>query len=211
MLGELGMGFYADSILPRIINRFMAGDEFAPHRRDCLAGVSGDVLEIGFGSGLNLPYYHSDVRKLYALDPTKLGRKLAAGRLADCQFPVEFVDLEGESIPLAEDSVDAAVCTWTLCTIPEPGHALREIGRVLKPGGQFHFVEHGRSSDLDVARWQDRLTPFHRLYSGGCHLNRKIEAIVQEAGFELERMENVYMEGPRIGSYLYKGLAVGRG
>ncbi len=208
------MGFYADSILPRIINRFMAGDEFGPHRQDCLKGVSGDVLEIGFGSGLNLPYYTSEVKKLYALDPAKLGRKLAAGRLADCPFPVEFVefvDLQGESIPLAADSVDAAVCTWTLCTIPEPGQALREIRRVLKPGGQFHFVEHGRSGDLDVARWQDRLTPFHRLYSGGCHLNRKIDAIIQEAGFQLERMENVYMEGPRIGSYLYKGLAVGRG
>ena len=208
------MGFYADSILPRIINRFMAGDEFGPHRRDCLKGVSGDVLEIGFGSGLNLPYYPSEVKKLYALDPAKLGRKLAAGRLADCPFPVEFVefvDLEGESIPLAADCVDAAVCTWTLCTIPEPGQALREIGRLLKPGGRFHFVEHGRSRDPGVARWQDRLTPFHRLYSGGCHLNREIDVIVLEAGFELERMENVYMEGPRIGSYLYKGLAVGRG
>jgi ubiquinone/menaquinone biosynthesis C-methylase UbiE len=191
----------------------MAGDEFGPHRRDCLKGVSGDVLEIGFGSGLNLPYYPSEVKKLYALDPAKLGRMLAAGRLAECPFPVEFVefvDLQGESIPLAADSVDAAVCTWTLCTIPEPGQALREIGRVLKPGGQFHFVEHGRSSDLDVARWQDRLTPFHRLYSGGCHLNRKIDAIIQGAGFELERMKNVYMKGPRVGSYLYKGLAVTR-
>ena len=191
----------------------MAGDEFGPHRRDCLKGVSGDVLEIGFGSGLNLPYYPSEVKKLYALDPAKLGRKLAAGRLADCPFPVEFVefvDLERESIPLAEDSVDAVVCTWTLCTIPEPGQALRQIGRVLKPGGGFHFVEHGLSGDPDVARWQDRLTPFHRLYAGGCRLNRKIDSIIQESGFELERMENVYMCGPRIGSYLYKGLAVMR-
>jgi SAM-dependent methyltransferase len=204
------MSFYGDWILPRIVNRFMAGDEFEPHRRDCLAGVSGDVLEIGFGSGLNLPFYPSDVRTLYALDPAKLGQKLAAGRLADCPFPVEFVDFEGESIPLAEDSMDAIVCTWTLCTIPEPGQALREVGRVLKPGSRFHFVEHGLSSDPEVARWQDRLTPFHRWYAGGCRLNRKIDAIIQEAGFELERMENVYMCGPRIGSYLYKGLAVMR-
>ena len=205
------MGFYGNRILPRIIDRFMAGDEFGPHRRDCLADVSGDVLEIGFGSGLNLPYYPSDVKRLYALDPAKLGRKLAEGRLAECSFPVEFVDLKGESVPLAEDSVDAAVCTWTLCTIPDPYQALREIGRVLKPGSRFHFVEHGRSSDPDVARWQDRLTPIHRLYSGGCHLNRQIDVIIQEAGFELEQLEKVYMCGPRVGSYLYKGRAVGRG
>ena len=178
------MGFYGEWILPRIIDRFMAG--------------------------LNLPYYPSDVRKLHALDPAKLGRKLAEGRLADCSFPVEYLDLEGESIPLAEDSVDAAVCTWTLCTIPEPGRALREVRRVLKPQSRFHFVEHGRSSDSDVARWQDRLTPFHRLYSGGCHLNRQIDAILREAGFELQQVENVYMRGPRVGSYLYKALAVGR-
>lgn len=205
------MGFYGERILPRIVNRFMAGEEFVPHRRDCLSGVSGDVLEIGFGSGLNLPYYPSTVKKLYALDPAKLGRKLAAGRLADCSFPVEFVefvDRKGESISLAEGSVDAAVCTWTLCTVPEPAVVLREIGRVLKPAGRFHFVEHGLSSDSDVARWQDRLTPLHRLYAGGCRLNRKIDTIIQDAGFELQHMENVYMCGPRIGSYLYKGLAV---
>ena len=203
------MGFYGDRILPRIINWFMAGDEYVPHRRDCVEGVSGDVLEIGFGSGLNLPYYTPSVKRLYALDPAKLGRQLAQRRLADCPFPVEFVDLDGEKIPLANDSVDGVVCTWTLCTIPEPGPALREIGRVLKPGGHFHFVEHGRSDDPGVARWQDRLTPFHRWYSGGCHLNRKIDAIVQAAGFELERMENVYMDGPRVGGYLYKGVAIG--
>ena len=204
------MGFYRERILPRIVDQFMAGEEFVPHRRDCLSGASGVVLEVGFGSGLNLPFYPSDVRKLYALDPARLGRELATGRLADCPFPVEFVDLEGENIPLAGDSVDAVVCTWTLCTIPQPGQALRQIGRVLKPGGGFHFVEHGLSGDPDVARWQDRLTPFHRLYAGGCHLNREIDAIILEAGFELERMENVYMCGPRIGSYLYKGLAVMR-
>jgi ubiquinone/menaquinone biosynthesis C-methylase UbiE len=202
------MGFYTDRILPRITNRFMAGDEFVPHRRDCLEGVSGEVLEVGFGSGLNLPYYPSDVRKLYALDPATLGRKLAAERLAGCPFPVEFVGLDGEDIPLADNIVDAAVCTWTLCSIPDPSKALREIRRVLKPGHRFHFVEHGRSDEERVARWQDRLTPFHRVISGGCHLNRKIDALVREAGFEIERLENLYICGAKISSYFYKGRAV---
>ena len=201
------MGFYRDQILPRIINRFMDDEEFVAHRKPCLAGVSGVVLEVGFGSGLNLPHYPSEVRKLYALDPATVGRRLAAERIAASPFPVEFVGLYGEAIPLDDAVVDAAVSTWTLCSIPDPGKALREIRRVLRAGGRFHFVEHGRSPDAKVARWQDRLTPIQRVVGGGCHLNRKIDALVLEAGFEIERLENVYMKGPKIGTYLYKGVA----
>ncbi len=202
------MGFYGDQILPRVINYFMARCDFAAHRKECLKGVSGEVLEIGFGSGLNLPHYPPEVRKLYALDPATLGRRLAEERIAASPFPVEFVGLYGEAIPLNDATVDAAVSTWTLCTIPDPVKALCEIRRVLKPGGRFHFVEHGRLPEEKVARWQDRLTPFQRWVGGGCHLNRKIDALVLEAGFEMERLENVYMKGPKIGTYLYKGVAV---
>ncbi len=202
------MGVYDDQILPRVINWFMAGGDFTPHRKECLKGVSGDVLEIGFGSGLNLPHYPSDVRKLFALDPATLGRRLAEERIAVCPFPVEFVGLYGEAIPLNDAAVDAAVSTWTLCTIPDPVKALCEIRRVLRPGGRFHFVEHGRSPEEKVARWQDRVTPFQKLVGGGCHLNRKIDALVLEAGFEMERLGNLYMKGPKIGTYLYKGVAV---
>ena len=202
------MGVYGDQILPRVINWFMAGCDFAPHRKECLKAVSGDVLEIGFGSGLNLPHYPPEVRKLYALDPATLGRRLAEARIAASPFPVEFVGLYGEAIPLNDATVDTAVSTWTLCTVPDVGKALREIRRVLRPGGRFHFVEHGRSPEEKIARWQDRVTPFQKRVGGGCHLNRKIDSLVLEAGFEIERLENVYMKGPKIGTYLYKGVAV---
>ncbi len=202
------MGVYGNQILPRVVNWFMAGCDFAPHRKECLEGVSGDVLEIGFGSGLNLPHYPPDVRKLYALDPATLGRRLADARIAACPFPVEFVGLYGEAIPLNDATVDSVVSTWTLCTVPDVGKALREIRRVLRPGGRFHFVEHGRSPEEKIARWQDRVTPFQKLVGGGCHLNRKIDTLVLKSGFEIERLENVYMKGPKIGTYLYKGVAV---
>jgi ubiquinone/menaquinone biosynthesis C-methylase UbiE len=120
------------------------------------------------------------------------------------------VGLYGEAIPLNDSTIDAAVSTWTLCSIPDPEKALREIRRVLRPGRRFHFVEHGLSPDDKVARWQDRLTPLQKVIAGGCHLNRRIDRLVQETGFELERLENVYMKGPKIGTYLYKGVAVSR-
>ncbi len=205
------MGLYADQILPRVINRFMADEEFTRQRRDCLEGLGGEVLEVGFGSGLNLPHYPSEVRKLFAIDPALVGRKLATDRLGRCPFPVEFVGRNAEGIPLPDHSVDGAVSTWTLCTISDPGKALGEIRRVLKPGGRLHFVEHGRSEEEKVARWQDRLTPIQKFVGGGCHLNRKIDAMIREAGMELERLENFYMKGLKIGTYLYKGVARNRG
>lgn len=201
------MGFYRDQVLPRVINRFMDDEEFVVHRKPCLAKVSGRVLEIGFGSGLNLPHYPQGVERLYALDPATLGRRLAEKRIAACPFPVEFVGLYGEAIPLEDASVDAVVSTWTLCTVPDPGKALAEIRRVLKLGGGLHFVEHGRSPEERIARWQDRLTPIQRVVGGGCHLNRRIDELVLGAGLEMEELDNVYMKGPKIGTYLYKGVA----
>src|SRR6185437_10211585 len=149
------MGFYADQVVPRLVNKVMANKEFEPIRERVAAGLDGEVVEVGFGSGLNVPHYPPGVRRVRAVDPATLGRKLAAGRLAAAPVPVEFVGLDGQRLPLETDSVDHVLATWTLCSIPRPDLALAEIRRVLRPGGGFHFVEHGRHPDPRVARWQD--------------------------------------------------------
>src|SRR5262249_7879210 len=154
------------------------------------AGLDGEVAEIGFGSGLNVPHYPPAVRRVRAVDPATLGRKLAAERLAAAQVEVEFVGLDGQRLPLADHSVDHVLATWPLCSLPRPALALAEIRRVLRPGGALHFVEHGRHPDPQVARWQDRLTPLQRRVAGGCHLNRPIDALVRSSGLELTKLTN---------------------
>ena len=204
------MSFYEDRILPRIIDLTMRGGDFSRLRKACLANVRGTVLEIGFGSGLNLPWYTDQVQRLYALDPAELGRKLAQKRLARAPFPVQFIDLDEGArnlYPLADGSVDHAVSTWTLCTIPDPAEALYEIRRVLKPGGAFHFVEHGLAPDASVRKWQDRLNPIQNKIAGGCNLNRNFDEIIADAEFEFADLEHFYMSGPRVGTYIYKGIA----
>ena len=201
------VGFYSDQILPRFTNLTLGGRAFTKIRRRVASGLSGDVLEIGFGSGLNVPHYPSSVKRVLAVDPATVGRKLAAHRVAASLVPVEYVGLDAASLPLDSASIDHVLITWTMCTIPDVERALKEIHRVLRPGGELHFVEHGLSSDPQVAKWQNRLTPFQRRWAGGCHLNRPIDQLIEQAGFTLSRIDNYYMKGPKPMGYMFEGLA----
>jgi len=176
-------------------------------RRKCLSEVSGDVLEVGFGSGHNLPYYTDRVRKVIAIDPSRVSAKLAQKRLQRAVFPVQYLALKGEDIPADSGSFDSVVSTFTLCTIPDVGTALRQIRRVLKPDGRFFFLEHGRSPDPAVQRRQDRLNGIQMFLCGGCRLNRNIEQLIGIAGFEIVSLEKYYGKGPKIFDYLYRGVA----
>lgn len=203
------MGLWRDHVLPRAVDRALDDEECAEHRRAIVAGLRGMVLELGFGSGLNLPWLPETVTRLVAVDPAVVGRKLARARLAACPIPVDFVDLHGDDLALEDASVDAVLSTWTLCTVPDAAATLAEVRRVLKPGGRLHFVEHGVSPDPDVARWQRRLNGFQRWWAGGCELIRPIDALIVGAGLRLERLTNAQMrKGPRVAGYLYEGVAV---
>jgi ubiquinone/menaquinone biosynthesis C-methylase UbiE len=201
------MGFYQDQVVPRITNVTLNNRECARIRQRVTAGLAGEVLEVGFGSGLNVPYYPAEVKRVRAVDPATAGRKLAARRLAASPVPVEYIGLDGQALPLESGSVDCVLSTWTMCTIPDVETALREMHRVLRPGGELHFAEHGRSPDPGVARWQDRLTPLQRLVFAGCHLNRPIDRLVTEAGFRMARLENFYLSGPKTYEYTFEGIA----
>jgi len=171
------------------------------------AGLSGEVLEIGFGSGLNIPHYPTGLSRVLAVDPAITGRKLAARRVAACPVTIDYIGLDGQALPVQDASVDHALSTWTLCTIPDAGRALAEIRRVLRPGGALHFAEHGLAPDPNVARWQRRLTPVQRRVAGGCHLDRRIDDLVAAAGFKVIRLETYYLSGPRALGYIYEGVA----
>jgi ubiquinone/menaquinone biosynthesis C-methylase UbiE len=201
------MGFYEEQVVPRFTDLIMRRAELSPIRARVVASLGGDVLEVGFGSGLNVPYYPAAVNRVHAVDPATVGRKLAAERVAASSVPVEYVDLDGQALSLPSASIDHALTTWTLCSIPDVDRALSEIRRVLRPGGLFHFVEHGRSPDRTVANWQDRLTPLQRRVAGGCHLNRPIDQLVRNSGLELVRLDNYYAKGPRAFGYMFEGVA----
>jgi ubiquinone/menaquinone biosynthesis C-methylase UbiE len=202
------MGFYGDWVLPRILNVAMGTKVVGEERKKCLAGVTGTVLEVGFGSGHNLQFYPAAVRKLVAVDPSPQAAKLARKRIAQAGFPVDYAPLAGEAIDEADASFDSVVSTFTLCTVPDPAAALRQLLRVLKPGGRFFFLEHGRSGEPKVWRWQDRMNGLQRALVGGCNLNRDIERLVREAGFELEQVEKYYLEGqPKMTGFLTRGIA----
>lgn len=201
------MSFYEAQVLPRLIDRFMRAGEFTRLRARVMTGLTGEVLEIGFGSGLNVPHYPAGVRRVRAVDPATTGRKLAAKRVAATAVPVEYTGTDAQALPLPDASVDHAVCTWTLCTIPDPGRALAEVVRVLRPGGSLHFVEHGRAPDERVARAQDRYTPLQRRLAGGCRLNRPIDGLLADAGLELTELSTFYMNAPRPWGYTYLGIA----
>jgi ubiquinone/menaquinone biosynthesis C-methylase UbiE len=203
------VGFYEEQVLPRWLSVVMGTKELAEVRARRMLEVEGNVLEVGFGSGLNLPYYGAKVSKLYALDPSKVGLQLAKKRLGRVSFPVDLLPLPADGrITLDDASVDAVVTTWTLCTIPDPLAALREMHRVLRPGGRYYFVEHGLSPDPAVAKWQHRLDPIEMAIAGGCHFTRPIDALVKESPLELETVENFHLKGPKFATYLYFGSAL---
>jgi ubiquinone/menaquinone biosynthesis C-methylase UbiE len=201
------MGWYEEQILPRFINIACGVKANRKLRQRLCAGLEGTVLEIGFGSGHNLPYYPTTVTKLYAIDPSHVGRRLAADRLASSPVSVEFVGLDGEKIPLEDESVDHVVSTWTLCTIPDAGQAMEEVRRVLRASGVFHFLEHGLAPDPRVVRWQSRLNPLQQKVAGGCNLNRPIADLVGGSGLEVDGIDNFYMPGPKPLVYQYEGTA----
>ena len=201
------MNLYERYILPRLIHVAMRNKVATAERARFVPLASGTVLEVGAGSGLNLPFYGPKVDRLYALDPSRELWRMARRRVEAAPFPVEFLPASAEAIPLDDMGVDTVVMTWTPCTIPSPQKGLTEMTRVLKPGGRLVFVEHGRARELRVARWQDRLTPIWRRVAGGCHLNRPIDLLIVGAGFRLSRIERAYAGRPKAMEYLYKGVA----
>ena len=189
------MGLYEKQVLPRILNVACGTKTAEPLRRRVCEGLAGNVVEIGFGSGLNLPFFPAAVTQVAAVEPADLGWKLAGPRLKASSVPVQRSGLDGQSLPLADDSYDAALSTWTLCTIPDAAAALREVRRVLKPGGTLHFLEHGLAPDERVRRWQRRLDPLEQRIFGGCHFTRPIVELLTAAGFTITDLDVFYEKG----------------
>ena len=203
------MGFYSRYIFPWGMNFGMSREFLGAHRREALSKVAGDVLEIGFGTGLNLPFYPEGVRKITAIDPNPGMEVVARRNLVASSVQVEHLLAGGEALPLKDATFDSVVSTWTLCSIPEPDRALKEIHRVLRPGGCFSFVEHGLSEDEGVDRWQHRLNPIHRIIANGCCLDREIEGLIRASGLEIEGIRRFYVkEYPRFLGYTYLGTAL---
>lgn len=202
------MAFYEHKVLPHLLDWIMRNPSMTAERARFVPLAEGRVLEIGMGSGLNLPFYKAGaVEKLFGLEPNDTSRKLAARRLNDVPFPVEFLGLTAEGIPLEDRSIDTVLSTWTLCTIPDVAKALAEMRRVLKPGGRLIFVEHGKAPDAGVSTWQNRLNGTWGRAFGGCNLNRDILGLVREAGFSIEQVETGYMANhPKILSHLTRGV-----
>ena len=203
----MAMNLWRHQVLPRLIDVAMRGDSISEWRQRCLMGAQGVVVEPGFGSGLNLPHMPAEVTKVYAIDPAVLGQKLAAGRLAATEIDVEFVGLDGQTLPLDDGSCDAGVLTYTLCSIPDPQRALAELRRVIKPGGTLHFVEHGEAPDETVRSWQRRVAPIQKKVADGCHLDRPITKLIADAGFDIEWTHARYHGRPKVGTYFTAGVA----
>jgi ubiquinone/menaquinone biosynthesis C-methylase UbiE len=201
------MGFYRDRILPRIHNRVLDNGEIHRIRDRVCAPLHGAVVEIGFGSGLNVAHYPSSVTLVHAIEPSTLARRLAGPRVAAAPVPIEFDGLDGQHLPLPDGSVDCALLTLTLCSIPDQDAAARELQRVLAPGGFVAYLEHGASPDPDVARWQHRMGGLNRRLSG-CRLDRAPPAVLRSAGFDLTDERTYYLTGaPRWSGFLYEGVA----
>ena len=201
------MGWYAKHVLPRLIELAMKNEDAARLRAEWIPQARGEVLELGVGSGLNLPFYGTEVSKVYGVDPSAELQKIARTRAPE-PIGIEFFQQSAEDpVPLPDASIDTAVVTWSLCSIPDPTKALEQVKRVLKPGGRLIFVEHGRSPDASVAAWQDRLTPFWKRFTGGCHLNRRADELIERAGFRIGELRTCYLPGPRPMTYTYQGVA----
>ena len=213
------MSFYERQVLPRIIDLAMRGGDIGEERAEGLAGVRGRVLEVGFGSGLNLEHYsfgasanggRGGVTWLAALDPNDVAWKLARPRIDRAPFPVRRVELVEGRLPAEDGEFDAVVTTFTLCTIPDLAAALAEMRRVLSPTGRFHFVEHGLADDERVRKWQRRWNPVQKRLFGGCHVDRAIDREIESAGFAIERLEKGYLKGPKALAFRYRGIAAKR-
>lgn len=200
------MGFYSEQVLPRLTD-VMLGRPMEDVRARVAAPLSGEVLEIGFGSGRNVPHLSGGVTRLLAVDPATVGRRLASRRIASAPFPVEFIGTDGAALPLDDGSVDHVLVTFTLCTIPDVERALSEARRVLRPGGTLRFIEHGRSPRPRVAAVQDRLTPVWGRLFGGCHLNRPIATLIEESGLHLDELRSYTMGHPEFAGFAYEGTA----
>lgn len=204
------MGFYDKWVVPRLINCACATKPVRRQREKVVPQASGTVLEVGIGTGLNLPYYDtSRVDRLIGLDPSEESWELAGQRAEALSIPVEFIGLPGEEIPLDENSVDTVLVTFSLCTIPEPVLALEGMRRVLKPSGKLLFAEHGRAPDAGIARWQDRLDGVWATIAGGCHLNRDVPQLLERGGFSIDSLQTMYLPGtPRVAAFNYWGQAL---
>ena len=202
------MGWYGERVFPRLLDRVMDNADTRRIRTEVCEPLRGEVLEIGFGTGLNLPHLPGGVERLHAVDPMQRGRTLAAGRIAAAPVPVEFVGLDGRSLPLRDHSVDAVLSTWTICSIGDPVAAVREIVRVLRPGGELHFVEHGVAPDRRVRTWQHRCNGIQRRVACGCSLTTDVPAVLEEGGLTVDRLTTYYADhAPRIMGWTYQGLA----
>jgi ubiquinone/menaquinone biosynthesis C-methylase UbiE len=203
------MGLYEGQVLPRVLNVACGTKMAGPLRRRVCDGLAGDVVEIGFGSGLNIPFYPAAVTRVAAVEPSDLGWQLAGRRLKAASVPVQRAGLDGQSLPFGDDSYDAALSTWTLCTIPDAAAALREVRRVLKPGGTLHFLEHGLAPDESVRRWQQRLNPVQQRVFGGCNFTRSIVDLLTTAGFTINELDVFYQEAtPKFAGADSLGTAV---
>ena len=209
MQSNRSMGFYTEHIEPALVSFACSMPAIARERAAIVPEASGTVLEIGFGSGHNAAFYdRAKITHLFALEPSPAMRRKAAKRVGALPFPLDWLDLKAEEIPLDEKSVDTVLVTYTLCTIPEVSKALAGMRRVLKPGGKLVFLEHGAAPDPGVRRWQDRLNPIWGRLGGGCNLNRDPAALIRAAGFEIERQDAHYAKGaPKFAGYMYRGVA----
>jgi len=204
------MGFYHDQLLPRLQDKVMSSKRMAEVRARVCAGLKGEVVEIGFGTALNAPYYPSAVTKILAIEPSTVCMRIAEPRMARSTVPVELAGRNGEHLDdLPSETFDAVVSTWTMCTIPDLASALAEAHRVLVPGGVFHFVEHGHAPDVNVQRWQRRVEPLNKRLAGGCHLTRRIPEEVERAGFTVDQLNTYYFRGePKVTGYTFEGRAI---
>jgi ubiquinone/menaquinone biosynthesis C-methylase UbiE len=204
------VGFYGDRIVPQLVNWGMRSRQLQPYRERVISAAKGRVLEVGMGSGLNLALYPQQVSEIVGLEPAHrlIGMAREAAERAGLKVPL--IEGAAESIPLQRNSIDTVVTTWTLCTVSDPVGALLEMRRVLKPGGQLLFVEHGLAPEEKIRRWQNRLDPVWKRIAGGCHLDRPIRELIEKAGFQIAQLEMGYTEGPRVMAFFYQGVAVPR-
>lgn len=202
------MGFYQDRILPHLTDRVCGVEGFDRWRSEAVDGLSGEVVELGFGSGRNVSLYPDEITRVAAVEPSAVARRLAEPRVESRGIPVDHVGLDGATLPLADASADGVLATFTLCTIPDVERALAEVARVLRPGGRFHILEHGAAPDAGVARWQRRLEPIQKRLAGGCHLTRRPLELLEAAGFEIETSRSRYGRGPKPMTYLTVAHAI---